>query len=76
LNYFFQKDQEICFISSMTVRPYDEKIKPYFKEVDNILKNTNHSFIAVGNKAKQIDPTIYESNIKIYGGIEDLLKGL
>ena len=48
LDYFFKNGRDICFITSMTVMPYDSKTEDYFKEIDSILKNTNHQLIAIG----------------------------
>lgn len=76
LNYFFENKREICFVTSMTVMPYDDKIEEYFNEVDNILSGTSHEFITIGRKIESIKDNKYKSDIKFYYHVTDLLKEL
>ena len=76
LNYFFNGDQEVCFITSMTVMPYDDRLSDYFYEIDNILKNSNHSLIAIGRKAMDVANYDFNSNITTYPSVSNLLKVL
>ena len=76
LNYFFKNKKNICFITSMTVMPYDDKVEGYFEEIDVILKNTNHQLIAIGNKTNLVNDLNFESNIKLFKSVSDLLKEL
>lgn len=76
LSYFFENDREICFITSMTVMPYEDKLVDYFKEIDSILENTPHEFIAIGRKVENLKENTYKSNIKLYYHVTDLLKEL
>ncbi|WP_186434376.1 MerR family transcriptional regulator [Lutibacter sp. Hel_I_33_5] len=76
LNYFFESDTDICFITSMTVMPYDDKVNDYFYEVEDILKDTNHKFIAIGKKAMDLKEIIFKSNIHVYPSLIDVLKYL
>ncbi|PWG04816.1 MerR family transcriptional regulator [Polaribacter aquimarinus] len=76
LDYFFKNGREICFITSMTVMPYDDKIKEYFKVIDSILVNTNHELIAIGRKTKLLSDTIFNSNIQLHCSVSNLLKVL
>lgn len=76
LQYFFEGDTEITFVCYMTFRPYNEEVTSYFSKVDEILKNTNHSFIAVGCKTKDVNVNMFKSKIKTYQSLEDILKFL
>ena len=76
LNYFFDGTQEICFITSMTVQPYDDKITDYFTEIDAILDNSEHSLIAIGRKAMDFKSYDFKSKIAIYPTVSELLKEL
>ena len=76
LNYFFEGNQEICFITSMTVQPYDDKLMDYFYEIDHILKGSKHSLIAIGRKAMDVENVEFQSDITTYPHISNLLKVL
>mgnify|MGYP000173692617 CR=1 FL=1 len=76
LNYFFESEREICFVTSMTVMPYDDKIEEYFNEVDKILSGTSHEFISIGRKIERVKDKNYASDIKFYYHVTDLLKEL
>ena len=45
----------------MTVKPYDHEITDYFAELDAILKNTNHSLIAIGSFKEKL----YGNRVKL-----------
>jgi DNA-binding transcriptional MerR regulator len=74
LDYFFKNKREICFVTSTTVMPYDDKIEAYFKEIDTILKETKHQLIAIGRKTNLVNKLTFNSNIQFYNSVEDLLK--
>lgn len=74
LNYFLESGREICFITSMTIQPYDDKIEGYFSEITNVMQNTNNQFIAVGRKVSKVQDLDLNDNIKLYSSIYDLLK--
>ena len=74
LSYFFDIDENVCFVTSMTVRPYDDIIEGYFNELDSILNESNHSLIAVGRKAMEFKNHDFKSSISLYPTITDLLK--
>ncbi len=76
LSYFFDKKKEICFITSMTIQPYDDKLSEYFYQIDDVLKNSNHSLIAIGKKAMDVSSYSFNSNISVYPSTVDLLKSL
>lgn len=76
LNYFLESDREICFISSLTIQPYDDKIEDYFKEIDEVMSTTKNKFIAVGRKVEKIKSMDLNSNVELYDSISDLLKDL
>lgn len=76
LNYFFDGNQEICFVTSMTVQPYDDKVVDYFYQIDDILKGSKHSMIALGKKAMDVQNIEFGSDITIYPYVSDLLKVL
>lgn len=74
LNYFFGIGKNVCFITSMTLKPYDDKITDYFNELDTILNNSNHSLIAIGKKAMEFLNHDFQSQISLYPTISELLK--
>ena len=76
LNYFFNSDAKICFITSLTVQPYDDKVIDYFYEINEILKDTQHRIIAVGKKAMDVGETTFKANISVYPSVIELLKEL
>ncbi len=64
LNYFFKLKKDLVFVTSLTVQPYDERIKEYFEEIENLLEKTNHEFIALGRKTSLIKNKIKLINNK------------
>jgi hypothetical protein len=60
----------------MTVMPYDHKIQEYFSEIDEILKETNHQLIAIGQKSSLVNIQQFKSKIKLYKSVSDLLTEL
>lgn len=74
LSYFFDSDTEMCFVSSMTVKPYEDKIKAYFNEIDEILNSTSHRFIGIGNKAMLVENQQFNSFIKVYPSVIKVLE--
>lgn len=76
LNYFFKINEDICFVTSMTIQPYDDMIVAYFNELDAILSKTNHSFIAIGKKAMLVNTHQFESRISLYPTVSKLLSEL
>ena len=76
LNYFLESNREICFISSLTIKPYDDKIQDYFNEIAEVMNNTNNQFIAVGRKVEKVKHLELNDNIHLYNSIYDLLKVL
>jgi DNA-binding transcriptional MerR regulator len=76
LNYFFKLEKDLVFVTSLTVQPYDERIKEYFEEIENLLEKTNHEFIALGRKTSLIKNNKYKFNVSFYDNVIDLLKVL
>jgi len=76
LNYFFKNRSEICFIISMTVMPYDDNLEAYFNKIDNILKDSNHQLIAIGQKSSLVNTENFRSKIELYTSVSDVLKEL
>ncbi len=76
LNYFLESNREICFISSLTIKPYDDKIEDYFNEIAEVMDNTNNQFIAVGRKVEKVRHLELNDNIQLHNSIYDLLKVL
>lgn len=74
LNYFLEGNREICFITSLTIQPYDDKIEDYFKEIADVMQNTNNQLIAVGRKVDKIKDMDLNENIQLHHSISDLLK--
>ncbi|MDG1698388.1 MAG: MerR family transcriptional regulator [Polaribacter sp.] len=76
LNYFFKNSSEICFITSMTVMPHDDNLEDYFNKIDNILKDTNHQLIAIGQKSSIVNTENFKSKIELYTSVSDMLNEL
>lgn len=76
LDYFLENEKEICFITSLTVQPYDDKIEDYFNEINEFMSNSKNQFIATGRKVDTIKHLKLNANIQLYNSILDLLKVL
>lgn len=76
LSYFFEGELKVCFITSMTVQPYEDRVQEYFEEIDAILKNTDHKLVAVGRRALEIDVEDLDSNITTYPSVIELLEDI
>mgnify|MGYP005991057979 CR=1 FL=1 len=76
LNYFFESKSKICFITSLTIQPYDDKVVDYFNQIEELLKVTNHKLIAIGKKAMSVQNMPFKSNISTYPSVVELLKEL
>ena len=76
LNYFLKSDREICFITSLTIQPYDDKIEGYFKEIIEVMGVTENKFIAIGRKVHKVRQLKLNDNIRLYNSIADLLNVL
>ena len=74
LNIFFDINDKITFITSMTVRPYEDDIVEYFNTMDNIISTSSHSLIAIGKKVMQFRSNKFKSKISLYPSISELLK--
>ena len=74
LNYFFEGELKVCFITSMTVKPYDDKLQDYFSEIDAILQGTDHKLIAMGKKAEEAKKYKFKSNIQLYPSVIEMLE--
>ncbi|MGJ8761183.1 MAG: MerR family transcriptional regulator [Polaribacter sp.] len=74
LDYFLESDNEICFITSLTIKPYDDKIEDYFKEIDAMIRNSSKTFIAIGQKVNQVKHLDLSPQIHLHNTITDLLK--
>ncbi|WP_408024351.1 MerR family transcriptional regulator [Tenacibaculum sediminilitoris] len=73
LEHFFKSKSKICFVTFMTVQPYDDKVEEYFLEIEEILKGTNHEFLAIGIKAMLVEEVKFKENIKVYSSIKAFL---
>jgi DNA-binding transcriptional MerR regulator len=76
LDFFFENNKEICFITNLTIRPYDDKIESYFKKINTILEGKEHQFIAVGKRTELVKDIKFTSKINFYSSVPDLLKVL
>ncbi len=77
LKYFFENmSRTLCFVTSLTIRPYDDKIESYFSEINTLLKDNEHEFIAVGKRTALVKDNEYSSKISFYASTLDLLKVL
>ena len=73
LDCFFKSKSKVCFITSMTVQPYDDKVEEYFSEIEAVLENTNHELIAIGNKAMAVDNVDFKAKITVYSSLKIFL---
>ena len=76
LNYFLESEREICFITSLTIQPYDDKIVDYFNEINAVMGITKNEFIATGRKVNKVKHLKLNPNIQLYDSIPDLIKVL
>lgn len=76
LNYFLESEREVCFVTSLTIQPYDDKIEDYFNEINEVMDDTKNSFIATGRKIEKVKHLDLNKNIKLFDSISDLLKVL
>ena len=76
LNYFFESEKEVRFITALTVKPYDDKVVDYFREIERVLTGTKHQLIAVGAKTEKIKDFDFSANITVYSSVIELLKTL
>ena len=74
LKCFFDYQEELCFITSLTVQPYKDKIEDYFNQVEGLLGTSNHEFIAIGRRTSLLKTKVYKSNISFCDSIADILK--
>lgn len=73
LEYFFKSHKDICFITSLTIMPYDDKVEEYFNIINSILENSNHEMIAVGRKVELLNKDNFSSQITFHSSVSDLL---
>jgi len=69
LSYFFNSEDRIEFITSITVKPYDGDLKAYFKKIDKILEGTNHSLTALGKRTEKVKDLKFNSDIKLFPSV-------
>ena len=76
LAVFFESHKNLSFITSLTIRPYDNEIENYFNEINAILEDKNHEFIAIGKRTELLKNNTYSSNISFYTSTSNLLNVL
>jgi len=76
LNYFFNADTEVRFITSITVKPYDEDLEDYFEKIDKVLQGTPHCLKAIGMRTKLVEGKSFNSNINVYPSVIEYLDRL
>ncbi|MDY0779214.1 MerR family transcriptional regulator [Tenacibaculum sp. IB213877] len=76
LNYFFNGELKVCFITSITVKPFEDKVQEFFNEIDTILFNTNHKFIGIGSRTTTLMQNKFKSDIIMYTSVIDMLNNL
>lgn len=74
LKNFFDYNENLCFVTSLTVQPYKDKIEDYFNQVEGLLETSNHEFIAIGRRTSLLRTKDYKSNISFFDSITDILK--
>ena len=73
LSYFIKNETEVCFVTSLTVKPFDDKVMSYFKSIDEKIANTKHRLIAFGRKTALVEANNFDSNITLYPSLTELL---
>lgn len=76
LSYFLNSDIKVCFITSMTIKPYEDKVVEYFKEIDTVLKNTNTKLIAAGHRTLEVKDMEFEADILVCPFILEVLDNI
>ncbi|WP_103070646.1 MerR family transcriptional regulator [Aquimarina sediminis] len=76
LNYFIESDTKVYFFTALTVQPYDDKIVEFFQKIEDMLKETKHSFVAVGRKAMQVKNMEFLADISVCSSMEKLIDKL
>lgn len=77
LEYFFNEAPfKICFLTNLTIKPYEDTIESYLKEIDTILDKTSHKFVALGRRVEDFKNHQFKSDIEIHSSILDFLKNL
>ena len=76
LKDFFTSENKICFITSLTVQPHNDKIDSFFNELDDILSDTNHKLLTAGRKAMAAEHISFRSDISVHPSIIALLQEL
>ena len=64
------------FIGYSSICPLLSKKSTYWSDDFSILKGVKHQLIATGNKTNLVSNLNFESNIKLYKSVSDLLKEL
>lgn len=76
LSYFFKNDRKLSFVTSLTVQPYDDKVASYFDDINSILKDTEHQFIAIGRQTEIVKDINYDFDISFFNTVTEVLKVL
>lgn len=76
LSYFIKNETEVCFVTSLTVKPFDDKVLSYFMSIDEKITGTKHSLIAFGRKTTLVEGSKFNSNISLYSSLTELLSSL
>lgn len=74
LNYFFNGDNDVHFITSMTVKPYEDDIREYFEELDDIIRDSNHKVTAIGRRTISVKETNFKSEINLFPSVIEFLE--
>lgn len=76
LSYFIKNETEVCFVTSLTVKPFDDKVLSYFNSIDKKITGTQHRLIAFGRKTALVESNKFNSNISLYTSLTELLSSL
>ena len=74
LNYFFEGNMKVCFITSMTIKPYEEEVDEYFSKLEEIIKNSEHEVIAIGRRTMGLKERDFNGKIKTYPTVIDYIE--
>ncbi len=76
LNLFLKSKSKICFVTCLTIQPYDDKVMDFFLNFSNMLNGTPHELIATGSKTALVKGINFKTKIKTYASLKMYLDNL
>ncbi|MFV0249206.1 MAG: MerR family transcriptional regulator [Tenacibaculum sp.] len=74
ISYLTNTKKAVNFVCSLTLMPNKERIIAYFKQINKILKGTNHQLVGIGDKALTLELEELEFNFKSYPSVFSYLQ--